>query len=194
MKKTSLIFAILCAALFCSCIQIENPSITLSAVSLSVASDVEKSNVTVTSNYSWSASSDASWVTVKPSSGNAGTTEVTLAITESPTGDARSATVTFTCMNVSKTLTITQQEAPVVLTDQLVIKHNLSNFTVPEISGKDLSGTVDWGDGKSEAYSKGLKHNYGSAKNYTMKIEVSGQESFSFPDIVGVTEINLSDF
>ncbi|MDR1825572.1 MAG: hypothetical protein LBR27_09670 [Bifidobacteriaceae bacterium] len=63
--------------------------------------------VTVTTNYSdWSAAADADWLTISPTSGSSGGK---FTITAQPnSGAARSATVTVTAANATRTLRVTQ--------------------------------------------------------------------------------------
>ena len=63
--------------------------------------------VSVTSNDSWTASSNKSWLTIRTTSGT-GNTSVVLEVTENPTTSSRTGKVTFTCdSDSSKTATIT---------------------------------------------------------------------------------------
>ena len=73
-----------------------------------VPSSGKSYDVTVTSNVSWSAKSNASWVTVNPSSGK-GNSSIRLQVQANTTSQQRSATVTVEGGGVRKTITVTQQ-------------------------------------------------------------------------------------
>ena len=77
---------------------------------------------TVTSeNGSWSASSDSDWVTVSPTAG-AGATSVTITVAANAAKAARSAVVTFTCADITKTVTVAQAAHPNDLIDDVTFK------------------------------------------------------------------------
>ena len=64
--------------------------------------------ITVSSNQSWAASSNASWCTVSPSSGN-GNGQIGLEVTAYYSTSPRSATVTVTGGGITKTISVTQE-------------------------------------------------------------------------------------
>jgi hypothetical protein len=84
-------------------------TLSVSPTSLSFAAAGETKNVTVSSNDSWTVTSDQTWCTVSPSSGsNDGTVKVTAAANSSST--SRTATVTIKGQNSgSKTVSVTQE-------------------------------------------------------------------------------------
>ena len=84
-------------------------TLDVSPSSLSFAAAGETKNITVTSNDSWTVSSDQSWCTVSPSSGsNNGTIKVTAAANSSTS--SRSATITIKGTNSgTKTVNVTQE-------------------------------------------------------------------------------------
>lgn len=194
MKRLTAFLFVLPLTLLCTCTKIATPYINISAEALSVPSDGEKYTITVEANYNWTAASADYWVTIIPAKGDAGTSEVVVSVDRAAKGEDRSTTVTFTCMSATKTLSLNQQASPVTESDRLVFRHHLSKFTAPEITGNGLKAAIDWGDEHYETYTKGVSHNYSSAREYTVTVEVEGQATFLFPDIKGVTEINLADF
>ena len=84
-------------------------SVTLSKNSISDAGEGKTETVNVTANAAWTAASNAEWVTIAPTSGAAGVTEVAVTVAENPSEAAREAKVTFTInANVTAELTVTQ--------------------------------------------------------------------------------------
>ena len=112
-----------------------SPSLSLSLSSWSVPSaSTGSTSVSVTSNTTWSASSDAAWLTVSPASGfNNGS--ATLSAQANTASASRSATVTFTTTSgspqVTRTVSVTQPGVAVV-TPSLTL--NLSSWSVPSAS------------------------------------------------------------
>ena len=84
-------------------------SVTLSKNSISDAGEGKTETVNVTANAAWTAASNAEWVTIAPTSGAAGVTEVAVTVAENSSEAAREAKVTFTInANVTAELTVTQ--------------------------------------------------------------------------------------
>ena len=87
----------------------EAVSVTLSKSSIADAGEGKTETVNVTANAAWTAASNAEWVTIAPTSGAAGVTEVAVTVAENPSEAAREAKVTFTINeNVTAELTVTQ--------------------------------------------------------------------------------------
>ncbi len=68
---------------------------------------------TITSNSSWSASDDASWLTVSPSGGT-GNGTLTASYTENTTTSQRTGTITVTGSGMTSKVTVTQAPAPML--------------------------------------------------------------------------------
>ncbi len=72
-------------------------------------------NFNITSNTSWSVSSNQTWITASSSSGS-DNTSITLTASSNPTNQARSATITVSASGVfSQTVTVTQDAGPATL-------------------------------------------------------------------------------
>ncbi|MBI1930919.1 MAG: BACON domain-containing protein, partial [Ignavibacteriales bacterium] len=82
-------------------------SLSLSPSSQNVGSTAGSTNLTVSSNVSWSASSNASWLSVTPTSGSNNNT-LTANFGVNSSSSSRTATVTVTGGGITRTATITQ--------------------------------------------------------------------------------------
>jgi hypothetical protein len=81
-------------------------TLTVSPTSQTPSSSAGSFTITVTANVDWSASSDAGWLTVSPTSGsNNGTVTATYTAN---TGAARTGSITFTAGTLTQTVTVTQ--------------------------------------------------------------------------------------
>ena len=87
------------------------PELTITGpTSIELSADGSSGSITFTANRDWRVSSSDSWVTVSPSSGTAsdGTVTVTVRCNANTTYEDRTATVTITMEELSKTVTIRQ--------------------------------------------------------------------------------------
>ena len=83
-----------------------------------------KTTISFTSTYAWQASTDASWMVITPTKGNAGNATISiLAKEENRTGDIRNGVLTITSEGISKNITI-QQDA----TEVINVKQNEYNI------------------------------------------------------------------
>ncbi|MDD3858843.1 MAG: CHAP domain-containing protein, partial [Bacteroidales bacterium] len=81
-----------------------------------VGSSMGTGNVTVSSNVSWTATSNQSWLSIIAGSSGSGNGTVSYSYSENPNTSARSATITLSASGVSsQTLTITQAGLPIYL-------------------------------------------------------------------------------
>lgn len=87
----------------------QNPTLTVSPSTQSVASTSGNFVATVTSNVAWTVSSNATWLSASPSSGS-GNANVTLSHTAN-TGAQRTGVLTFSGSGITQTVTVTQAAA-----------------------------------------------------------------------------------
>lgn len=83
------------------------PTISIDKSSQKIGPTQGSFTVEVTSNADWTTSGVPAWITISPASGN-GDKSVTLVYQANPNTTERSATITFTAGDVTKTLTVTQ--------------------------------------------------------------------------------------
>ena len=126
--------------------------ITLNSENTFVFSDEGDSRqVAFSATLDWKAASSADWLTVEPRSGQAGETAVTLKAGKNADYDTRSATVTLTCGEDSKTVTVTQkQKGALLLTDSVInvgAEGGLVNITAKansNVTAKVDAGAAAW--------------------------------------------------
>ena len=83
--------------------------LTVDQTSLSFTEAGGSSSITLTANKPWSASSNQSWCKVSPSGGEEATgSRISITCDANTTYDARNATVTITCAELTKQISITQ--------------------------------------------------------------------------------------
>jgi len=109
------------------------PEITLAKEEISFANGSGTSVLAIKTNMPWTATSSQSWCTLTPASGEAGTKQITVAVTENTTNDTREALITITAGSLSKQVNVTQE----------VVKFSIDNkeFNV-EAAGGDIVVTI----------------------------------------------------
>ncbi len=116
--------AVLCMALLFSCENSDDLSgkgILLSEDSLEVSFSGESSvpaQVSFTAYQSWDASTTASWLTISPSSGNAGNFIVSVSADSNETDESRSTTIDFSSGGTVTSLDVNQSKINVLILDQ----------------------------------------------------------------------------
>ncbi|MCB9258701.1 MAG: T9SS type A sorting domain-containing protein [Ignavibacteriales bacterium] len=82
-------------------------NLSISPSSQNVASSAGNTNISVSSNVSWSASDNASWLSLSPTSGS-NNGSITATFQENTSSSSRTATVTVSGSGITRTATITQ--------------------------------------------------------------------------------------
>lgn len=106
----------------------------------------------------------------------------------------REATIRLTADDMEQTIKVYQAGRDG--TGILRITHTNGAFAIPTFTGSSmfLYGTVSWGDGAQEEYREGLSHTYRSGSSHTVTIEMMGATMFTLPDLIGITELDLTQF
>ena len=182
--------AVFMLPLLLSC-QKEEPSITFDVYQLEMDDSGGSQTVSLTTNYSWTATASDPWLQLSPASGDRGTTTLTIRAEANNQSTTRKGTVTVTCRELIRGLTVSQIPQ---LSQTLVIKHTNNVFPLPSFTGSSMVGIVKWGDGSEETYNSSLKHTYSSAGNHTVEINAVGAYSFKLESVAGVTEIDFGKF
>jgi len=155
MKRLFSFVAIIFAMFFVSCEMLEDlmPSLELGKEAVSLEAVSGTASFTVTANKDWTADADESWVKIAPASGKASEEPVTVTVTadDNTALEARTATITVTAGELTKTVAVTQAagEAPEVTYSLVLDKEELefaaegaeATFTVT--SNQNWTATAD---------------------------------------------------
>lgn len=76
----------------------------------------------------------------------------------------------------------------------LKVTHDAATFTLPTFTGSQISGSVNWGDDKTDGYATHLQHTYGIQSTYTVTIEMFNATGFKFETLKNISSIDLSKF
>jgi hypothetical protein len=152
MKKA--IIALSAVLLLVSCTKpevIEEPTLTLKGTLAQIAAGAEKSQIPISfsTNQSWTATSDAQWISLSPDKGSAGEANIMATVEENKTGKSRIGSVTITAGQLSKTVKINQSSAGggSTGTETLIIKvvtnFHTTSFTVSVTSNSQKTYFYD---------------------------------------------------
>ena len=152
MRKLTFLTLIGLAVLAWSCKPEPVPdSLTLkssSSVTVPVEGDVV--SISFNSNVAWTAASDAAWLTVSPTSGEAGDATVKASAVKNESNDSRSATVTIKAGTESATVTVTQGQLDglEVATLSFDVANEGGEVTIPVSSNVEytveIPAAIDW--------------------------------------------------
>ncbi|GKI22589.1 hypothetical protein CE91St19_19910 [Odoribacter laneus] len=147
--------------------------------------------IEVSANIEFKILISVDWIKYLPNTRVMETSILNFTIEPNLDSKARQGTITISHANVNQQVTINQNSTNA---SRLKIKHNNQSFHIPIIAGRNLFGSIAWGDGKEEPYSASASHDYNSLNEYTVTIEIWGAEEMRLNDIIGVNELNLKEF
>lgn len=115
-------------------------------------------------------------------------------IEENKVKEARTATVKFTDAKekVEKSIVISQRPMP----DKFALTYTGDSLMSPVIYGAGSFAIVKWGDNTTDSIfaREPLTHNYQKEGTYNVSLAANYMESFLIQDLVGISELDLSDF
>ena len=113
----------------------ESATLSINDSPISIGPKAYSKTLAVSSNTSWTASSNAAWCTVRQGDG-----ELTISATRNETDTPRTANVTVQALGITKTIKVTQQNATLALSPSATMSFN------PESSSESLQITsnVEW--------------------------------------------------
>jgi len=120
----------------------QGQSLTIAPGSLNFNASGGNQQLSLQSNFSWSAATNANWLNLNPNTGSGGNSPQSVTVTSSPNNGAesRSATITFASGNLTETITVTQAAAPA-----LTVTPNKLNFPVAGGNQQlSVQGNVAW--------------------------------------------------
>ena len=74
------------------------------------------------------------------------------------------------------------------------ITHSASTFVVPELTGDNVFGSVNWGDGMASSYRVGEEHAYEQAESKVLSVETWNSNGFKLKNLIGVEAIDISQY
>lgn len=177
---------------YVSVTQAQKNTIVISDSAFEVECEAGEFSVKIGSNVEYKMEVDASWVSLLNTKAY---TEENLVFSYAANRNAepRTAKISFKSGNLEEVVTLTQKGR--VKEYALRVFHENMSFTIPEFVGSVVSGTIDWGDGSTTAFSQSASHDYVSLQEYCVEIAVKAgveDQIVSLKDVVGVRNIDLT--
>ncbi len=124
-------------------IEVLAPTLTLSKNTDNVAATASTGSLTLTTNNSWTASSNATWLKVSPTNGNAGTNlAINYTTDANTTTNARTGVITLSAGGLTQTFTVTQAGA---VATTLTLSTDTKNIPATgETGGINLTTNNTW--------------------------------------------------
>ncbi len=113
------------------------PELVVAKEEIVCAKESGTSILSIKSNVPWTATSSQSWCTLSPNSGEAGTQQITVAVTENTLSTDREAVLTITAGSITKVVKVTQK-----LTNFLLLENK--NYTATSAGG-DITVNIQSG-------------------------------------------------
>ena len=148
-------------------------------------------NLEFHSTFPWTATSDETWCLLSKKSGEAGNITLAMDVKPNEMFESRRAVITLRSETIFCKVDVIQTEHGAVT---LVVNHTLPTFTLPEFTGTNITGSVQWGDGTTEEYQSDLSHDFTDEKEHATSISLKGVETVIMNNVKGITEIDFSSF
>ncbi len=131
---TALLFIVACT---------EEPYLNLTGDSFyTVESEGKQVTVQFSTNYPWKATSSASWLTVLPASGEAGSHTILLTVAANTDYDTRTASVTITSEGLSQSISVSQDEKKGFVINETSFRINSSGGSIKVPLSANVAYTV----------------------------------------------------
>lgn len=151
-----------CLASVSSCKKKEIAKIDLDKQEVNdIASAGDKFELTVTTNYPWTAVSSDSWCAISESAGEPGTTTLKVTVKNNLSPDARTAEITFTSDEATAVVKVNQRQYPMLAADNAVYKvdYKGGNINIALSSNVEYDVTIVSGsEWLREINTKGIAH------------------------------------
>lgn len=147
----------------------------------------------VNTNVDFQVELSAEWIRQPASTRTLMEVPLSFIIDLNPGTESREAVITLSAGELQQSIKVVQPGRQ----DRgwLRITHVNSTFGIPLFYGTYFSyGRIYWGDGQEEAYQEKAVHSYQGGGTHTVSIELLGAEEVRLPDLVGVTDLDLTQF
>ncbi len=117
----------------------KSPNLTVSPTSITVTASENTALVSILSNQNWSASSDANWLSISPSTGS-GNVDINMSISTNESTAARSANISINTDSLSKVITLNQDGAQTSGFNYQIPPNNTGMRNIDSADFTDLMG------------------------------------------------------
>lgn len=166
-------------------------SLEVGVTEMSVSCEAQKVQFEVVCNEEFDVKIEAEWLRLYNIREEEEAKIVVVSIEANDTAEERSAEVVIVAGELHHVVTITQSGA-VVTSMEVAIGHSNQHMSSPKWGGEAVSGTINWGDGTSEAYAEGATHDYADAESHTAVFTMSGTSSFEIEAIGDMESLTIA--
>lgn len=172
--------------------EVVTPPTTLEVIAteITVSDKAQKVEIEVVCNEEFEVKEEVFWLAVSDVR-DGETKVVVLNVLENDSVDERSAEVVIEAGELRHVVTITQS-GMVETSMEVTIGHRNKSMVSPEWGGEAVSGTINWGDGSTEEYAKGAKHDYADDESHTATFTMSGATSFEIEKIGEMESLTIA--
>ena len=173
-------------------IQQQKDAIILSKDEYVLDSNETTITIDVATNMELEVSSSVDWIIYEPATRALEDVQLNFSVESNLGLENREGVITISSGELKQTVNVMQLGNQNC--DYIVITHTNNEFVVPTITGENLTGIIDWGDGNRDEFSQNVKHTYSQSKKYKVEIKLVSAETFEIPNLVGIEELDFSRF
>lgn len=155
--------------------QVKGEITIVGETSLVFSDEGESQQVAFTATMDWKASVDQDFVTIEPKTGQAGEAAVTIKMTQNPDFETRSATLTLTCGEDTKTVQLTQKQKGALILEEPTINVEAEGGRITITAKATADVTASVAPAAQEWISEVKLKN--SIKDYDFEFEIAPNES-----------------
>ena len=144
----------------------------------------------VSTNVALDVKTTEEWIKYNPSTKGLNDLKIHFSIDENKEYKQREGKIIIYKDSLQQEIKVIQSPRP----QSLRINHNNVEYTIPDVTGNNITGKIYWGDGEESDYIEGSKHNYSSSNEHTVTIKLHNATKVYLPNILGIKELDFSDF
>ena len=172
--------------------EVVTPPTTLevAATEITVSDKAQRVEIEVVCNEEFEVKEEVYWLAVADVR-DGETKVVVLSVLENDSVEVRSAEVVIEAGELRRVVTITQN-CKAETSMEVTIGHRNHSMASPQWGGEAVSGTINWGDGSTEEYVEGAKHDYADDESHTATFTMSGATSFEIEKIGEMESLTIA--
>ena len=172
--------------------QMQNDAIVVALNEYTVEAFTHELAFDIQTNVDIEVGTTVDWIHYETKSRALETKQLVFNLDENLTIESREGFIQITSGELKQEIKVVQQGR--VDHNTVEVLHTNWNMVIPTITGNNVLGTIQWGDGQKEEYRVQATHPYTEGKEYLLQLDVWGAEEIDFPNMVGIIEIDLSKF
>lgn len=164
---------------------VEEPKLVVETETIELSYEKQSVEIGVETNMELDVKEEVLWMSVTGVDNGV----IKLSIQENTSGGVREADVLITAGELSCTVHITQGAKGEIFT--LRLGHSSDVLDSPKWGGDGVTGTINWGDGTTEAYEEGASHEYNDGGSRTATFEMTGATSFEIERVGEIESVEI---